>query len=253
MDLFGWSIHRPDLAEIVNDLYDAALKQSSKRTYKTGQRAYFRFLKELPATVSVYPFPRQRLQRTELMLAFYMAWNLIRPTISASSTVLGYETHVKYLFRSEGCHPDEFNTAFLGQIRAGIKKSLPCAGDKRAALILPRYIRNIGLGPKLTKKMRKLRFATIVGFIGMLRPHTYTQLKVSSFSIVLLDDTCITLNDYRKQLLRRSGNTVKILDILGYYISFESKTMKCAKAYYPNLTSLRSSIRDMCPVTALLD
>ena len=187
MEQFGRSIHRQDLAEIVNDLYEAALKQSSKRTYKTGQRAYFRFLQELPASVSVYPFPRQPLHSTELMLAFYIAWNLVRPTISASSTVLGYETHLKYLFRSEGCHPEEYNTAFLGQIRAGIKKSLPCAGDKREALILPRYTRNLCLDPKRTKNMRKLRFAAIIGFIGMLRPHTYTQLKVGSFTIVLLD------------------------------------------------------------------
>ena len=137
---FGRSIYRQDLAEVVKDLYDAALKQSSKRTYKTGQGAYFRFLQELPETVPVYPFLRQPLQRTELMLAFYMAWNLVRPTISASSTILGYEFHLKYLFRSEGCHPEEYKTAFLGQIRTGIKKSLPCQGDKREALILPKYI-----------------------------------------------------------------------------------------------------------------
>ena len=101
--------------------------------------------------------------------------------------------------------------------------------------------------------MRKLRFATIIGFIGMLRPHTYTQLKVASFTIILLDETCITINSYRKQLLRGSENTVKILDILGYYITFESKTMKCAKAYFPNLTSFQSSISKICPVAALLD
>ena len=111
----------------------------------------------------------------------------------------------------------------------------------------------MGLDTNLTKKMRKLRFATIIGFIGMLRPHTYTQLKVDSFTIVLLDETCITIKSYRKLLNHRTENTEKIQDILGYYITFESKTMKRAKAYFPNLTSFQSSISNMCPVASLLD
>ena len=35
------------LAETVFDLYDAALAPASKKTYKTGQRAYFRFVQQL--------------------------------------------------------------------------------------------------------------------------------------------------------------------------------------------------------------
>ena len=44
---FGEKIGRLDLAEIVVNLYEAALQQSSRKTYRTGQRAYLRFVKEV--------------------------------------------------------------------------------------------------------------------------------------------------------------------------------------------------------------
>ena len=41
---FGIKRDVPELAEVVMDLYDAALQPSSRRTYGTGQRAYARFI-----------------------------------------------------------------------------------------------------------------------------------------------------------------------------------------------------------------
>ena len=40
---FGKKIKQIGLAGVVIDLYDAAIQESSKQTYKTGQRAYIRF------------------------------------------------------------------------------------------------------------------------------------------------------------------------------------------------------------------
>ena len=91
-----------DLADVVMDLFDAALQPSSRRTYKTGQRAYMRFLRTIHDG-SVFPFQRRTLTETELNLAFFMAFLLLEPKITAASTILGYETHVKYMFKEEGC------------------------------------------------------------------------------------------------------------------------------------------------------
>ena len=41
-------------------------------------------------------------------------------------------------------------------------------------------------------------------------------------------------------------------DILGFFISFKSKTMLDAKAYYPNLADSSPVFRAMCPTAALL-
>ena len=47
---FGRFIGRLDLAEVVEDLYDAALKKSSRKTY------YLRFVQEIKKTLSTGPF-----------------------------------------------------------------------------------------------------------------------------------------------------------------------------------------------------
>ena len=99
---FGCEHGASDLSDIVMDLHEAALQPSSRRTYKMGQRAYIRFLDTIRGGVR-FPFKPRSLQRTELNLAFFMAFLLLQPKIRKALTILGYETHVKYLFRNEGC------------------------------------------------------------------------------------------------------------------------------------------------------
>ena len=70
---FGEKIGRMDLADIVVNLYDAALQQSSRKTYRTGQRAYLRFVQEVGRKDLHRPYMRSNLDDTELSLAFYMA------------------------------------------------------------------------------------------------------------------------------------------------------------------------------------
>ena len=93
------------LAETVLDLYTAALRESSQKTYKTGQRAYFKLCHKLKQQESPFPFKQRQLSPTELTLAFFMASLLLEPTINSGSTITGYENHVKYMFREEGCPP----------------------------------------------------------------------------------------------------------------------------------------------------
>ena len=81
---------------LVIDLYDAAIQESSKRTYKTGQRAYIRFTNMVHRDSELFPLPGRCLRKTELTIAFFMTSLLLRPTIKKASTILFYETHVKY-------------------------------------------------------------------------------------------------------------------------------------------------------------
>ena len=92
---YGRRIGNIGLAGVVIDLYDAAIQESSRRQYRTGQRAYLRFTQEVDVPYGFLPFPRTSLSKTELTLAFYMAYLLLRPTILKASTILNYETHVK--------------------------------------------------------------------------------------------------------------------------------------------------------------
>ena len=92
---FGKKIKQIGLAGIVIDLYDAAIQESSKQTYKTGQRAYIRFTNEINMAGAHFPFTRRCLRKTELTMAFFMASLVLRPTIKKASTILCYESHVK--------------------------------------------------------------------------------------------------------------------------------------------------------------
>ena len=92
---FGRIIGKLNLADIVIDLYDAALQESSHNQYRTGQRAYLRFVSGLLSSGYLLPFARTRLTKTELTLAFFIASLVIRPSITKAATILSYETHVK--------------------------------------------------------------------------------------------------------------------------------------------------------------
>ena len=100
-----------DLAKVVLDLYDAALRASSRNVYCTGQRAYDRFMTRLK-TGRYFPFQPQALSETELYLAFYMAFLLMEPRIKAADTILKYESPVKFKFREEGCPEELYTTPF---------------------------------------------------------------------------------------------------------------------------------------------
>ena len=93
---FGKKIKQVGLAGVVMDLYDAAIQESSKRTYRTGQRAYIRFTNEVNMAGAHFPFTRGSLRKTELTMAFFMASLVLKPTIKKASTILCYESHVKY-------------------------------------------------------------------------------------------------------------------------------------------------------------
>ena len=166
---FGVSIQRVDFAEIVVHLYDAALSSSSRRTYRTGQRAYLSFIQEVGKKGSLRPFTRCELGKTEMSLAFFIAYLVLKPTITSASTILGYEGHVKYMFREDGCDPVEYQTPFLSQIRRGVENVFPQQPDSRRAFLLPKYLQNPVLNDIFSRQKVLARLITILSFTGMLR------------------------------------------------------------------------------------
>ena len=122
-----------------------------------------------------------------------MAHLLLRPSIKVGTTILNYESHVKFWFRAEGCPEDEYSTPFLRQIRTGIKKTLPSLPDDRRALLLPTMTQRPQFYRDDNPTNMIFRFATIIGFVGMLRPHTFDQLNPDSFTLVMENGRCTQL------------------------------------------------------------
>ena len=100
-----------------------------------------------------------------------------------------------------------------------------------------------------------LNFSVVIGFLGMLRPHTFAQLRPSSLTIVSYTGTCISMPDNKSQFKRYLREVRSGEGILGFYISFQSKTMRNARAYFPSLSSraFNTNIVAICPVRALIE
>ena len=221
---FGHARGVPALAVTVMDLYDAALRPSSQRTYRTGQRAYSRFINSLTGG-SHFPFLCRQLQDTELNLAFYMAFLLLQPTIRRASTILSYETHVKYLFKEEGCPESGWDTPFLRQLRKGLKNTLPTKADSRAPLLLPLIMSSPEFITIHNNEQRLLRFVTILGFMGMMRPHSLEALNPESFTFVTEDGHATPMPRQPRHFVASLHNLGTTRRILGFYEGFRSKTM----------------------------
>ena len=179
-----------------------------------------------------------------------MAYLVLQPTITAASTILGYEGHVKYKFRENGCEPSEYKTPFLGQIRQGIQNVFPCQNDKRRALLLPKYIHRESFNSATSKVPSLARLGTILGFLGMLRPHTFSVIQTSSIVLVKSKGKHL-ISEPDDGKFRALLATMGCRTILALYIWFKSKTMKVTRAYFPNLSHPRTAYSAMCPVEAL--
>ena len=162
-----------------------------------------------------------------------MAWLLLQPSISSASTILGYEVHTKYMFKEWGCDPERYKTAF-GQIRRGIKNVLPCLADKRTAFLLPHHMNEREfIGKDTTDQLNT--YAVILGFVGMLRPHTFHQLKVNSIKPVTAKRTIVQTDDVPSYLRSQERNNIS-----GFFFEFKANTMRYARAYFLNLSTPRS-------------
>ena len=98
------------------------------------------------------------------------------------------------------------------------------------------------------------RFATIIGFIAMLRPHVFDALRPSSFTLVTYTGQCFRMSNTPSIFRKELWTTRRVGGILGFLVDFRSKTMVNARAYLPSLstTSHNSNIATICPVRALI-
>ena len=104
-------------------------------------------------------------------------------------------------------------------------------------------------------EQRLLRFATVAGFIGMLRPHSLEDLNPESFTAVTSGGEEIAMPKETDRFHRMLYQMYTTRQIMGVYITFQSKTMKDAKAYLPLLASIERATEFslICPILALLD
>ena len=233
---YGVKLRLSQHAEVVMDLYESALAPSSRRTYRSGKRAYDRFIMKLPANIRRLPFIPRQLSELELSLAFFVADMVLDVPPKAASTMRGYLAHVKYHFRAAGCDPELFESVFLKQLLSGMDKSFPTDKDKRIAFLLPEYITNPVLECNNQGANRMLRLATVLGFIGMLRPHTFNQIQLASCTIIMRNNEHLSFQQLQK---RRDSNQLAKQAPVGFYIRFKSKTQQQAKAYFPYLGDTR--------------
>ena len=87
----------------------------------------------------------------------------------------------------------------------------------------------------------------------MLRPHTFDQLNPNSFTVVLKNGQCVHLRGMGCRFNQLLSEIRMKERILGFYITFDSKTMGNARAYLPSLCSRerQTKLEVMCPVRAL--
>ena len=131
---------------------------------------------------------------------------------------------------------------------------LPSRRDRRAAFILPRYVYTRAFGLSGSRRQQLARFATILGFVGMLRPHTFSQVQPASFKLVIKDREGL-----QPPLLIKPGRGSPFAETLrstttttlGFLLKFKSKTQLEATTYYPNLSACTPRYQKMCPVREL--
>ena len=132
---YGERIGSPILAEAVIYFYNNAWTASTKRTYTTGQRRWQQFT-SLFRSISPFPHPRAALQEFELSLAFFAAHLAMHPTITRGTTVAAYLSHVRTLWRRNGCPKPYLTSKFVALVTRGIHRALPATPDDRSAFLL---------------------------------------------------------------------------------------------------------------------
>ena len=99
---------------------------------------------------------------------------------------------------------------------------------------------------------RNLQFTTILGFLGMMRPHSLQGLRPESFHIVTSNGTVNPMSNQQDIFHEELVNLLHKEKIVGYYVEFRSKTMAKARAHFP-LLSTNVLLSAICPVRALID
>ena len=206
------------LAKAVVYFYRNAWTASTTRTYKTGQRRWAKFTAAYPV-ITNYPFSRIPLQEYELALAFFAAHLALQPTISRGTTVASYLTHVRADWRQAGCPEDRLSSEFVALVTRGIHRALPATPDSRQAFLLLSCRPSPCFRDPSSPASFQLKFATLLGFFGMLRISAFSKLAPAAIILVSASGrqsllTAVPLEDARS-ICR---------EFIGFFFRFRGKS-----------------------------
>ena len=112
---------------------------------------------------------------------------------------------------------------FLRKMRRGVRNTLPCRADRRGALLLPLLAEHEIFRREGDKIQDLLCFGTIIGFMAMLRPHTFNQLSPASFTIVTWSGRCFPMPRGKIAFKTKLRELRKQYRFLGFFIDLKAK------------------------------
>ena len=198
------------------------------------------------------PFPASRaaLQEFELALAFFAAHLALQPTITRGTTVAAYLSHVQTLWRHNGCPKSSLTSTFIAIVTRGIHRALPAIPDDRSAFLLldcrppPDFLH------PTTALLFRLKFATLLGFFGMLRFSSITLLKPIAIILVAASG--------RQTLLTRVPVAAAFglcRQYIGFFYRFRGKSTPVGgppqAAYFPKICDIDPAFSPFCPLLLL--
>ena len=246
---YGFQLKQSLLKDAVLFFYCNSWKGSTTRSYGTGQRKWAAFAFK-HHRIPFLPCPTAPLAEHDLALAYFAAHLALTPTITRGTTVASYLTHVRALWRHAGCPEKCLESEFVARVMKGIHRALPASPDPLQAFLLldcrpPRDFTN----PDSPNGF-KLKFATLLGFFGMLRFDILLNLTPSQIVLVAPGG--------REVLLARVPFINAGLiphDFIGFYIRFRGKSTPIGDppqmAYFPKISDFDSQFKQFCPLTSL--
>ena len=133
---FGAFIGEPILTEIALVLLSNARAESTRNTYRVGQKHFEDFIFKHVGLV-LTPFRPKRLSLGGLTLCFFIASLFTDESAKSQKTIRGYVSHVKVAWAIGGWNLAEFDNWVVGQILRGVERLRPSKPDVRATLLLP--------------------------------------------------------------------------------------------------------------------
>ena len=214
-----------------------------------GQKHFEEFISNHSGLV-LTPFRPKRLTWGGLTLCFFIASLFADETIKSQKTIRGYVSHVRVAWAVGGWKLADFDTWVVAQILRGVERLRPTKQDIRAALLLPHLPLPRHFKVPLNKNQLWLKAATILGFLGMFRFHTYAKLTTTNVVVVGQDGGETNLTSGSATEVRDHFDTKKAI---GFYFKFDDKFHPNSRAYYCRLADLKEPWQALCPVRVLTD
>ena len=175
---FGEFIAEPELSRVVLFLFSNANAQSTRNTYKVGQKRFREFVQKHPGLTEL-PFLPTTLSLKGISLCFFIASLFVYTPLKSAATIRGYVSHVRGAWTNNGGILSDFDSETVNKILRGVRRIRPQPPDVRAAFLLPHLDFPHYFFDPLNTSQLLLKAAVILGFFGMYRFNTYDRLTLS--------------------------------------------------------------------------